>query len=102
MPSVASAQIDRFKPLTGRRVILMSPSTMFTADNISPFLQDTKGKHKVEVELYFPDCSQFINDASLLKKDGASADTEVFRLHKIISKLKPRARRKSLPSLQHV
>jgi len=48
-------------------------------------LKETKG---LQVEDYFPDCSTFINDAKILMKEGAFADKEVFRLRKIVSKLR--------------
>ncbi len=42
----------------------------------------------MQVEDFFPDCKQFINDVRFLMKEGAFQDVEVYRLRKIVNKLK--------------
>jgi len=63
-------------------------TTVYKVEDISKFLKETKGLPGVQVEDYFPDRSTFINDAKILMKEGAFADKEVFRLRKIVSKLR--------------
>ena len=48
----------------------------------------------MEVELHFPDCSQFISDAAWWIREGVFEDTAVFRLRKIMSKLRKKLRGK--------
>jgi len=61
---------------------------LYSADDISRFLQETKGMKGVQVENFFPDCKQFINDARYLMKEGAFQDVEIYRLRKLVNKLK--------------
>ncbi len=61
---------------------------LYRAEDISRFLQETKGIKGVQVEDFFPDCKQFINDVRFLMKEGAFQDVEVYRLRKIVNKLK--------------
>lgn len=63
-------------------------TTVYKVEDISKFLKETKGLPGVQVEDYFPDRSTFINDAKILMKEGAFADKEVFRLRKIVGKLR--------------
>ncbi len=42
----------------------------------------------MQVEDFFPDCKQFVNDVRYLMKEGAFQDVEVYRLRKIVNKLK--------------
>lgn len=59
----------------------------YTVDDIKSFLQKTKHKHKVRIEVFFPDIEQFIEKTKLYKKQGLFADTEWFRLSKFLTKL---------------
>lgn len=61
---------------------------LYKAEDISRFLQETKGMKGVQVEDFFPDCKQFINDVRYLMKEGAFQDVEVYHLRKIVNKLK--------------
>lgn len=61
---------------------------VYGVEKISKFLKDTKGLPGVQVEDYFPDRSAFIDDVKFLMKEGVFADKEVYRLRKIVSKLK--------------
>ncbi len=60
---------------------------LYRAEDISRFLQETMGIKGVHVEDFFPDCKQFIN-VRFLMKEGAFQDVEVYRLRKIVNKLK--------------
>lgn len=62
--------------------------SLYRADDISRFLQETKGMKEVQVEDFFPDCKQFINDVRYLMKEGAFQDVEIYRLRKLVNKLK--------------
>ena len=75
-------------------VKLSSEDRTYTADSINTFLHVTKGMRNVEVELHFPDCSQFISDAAWWIREGVFEDTAVFRLRKIMSKLRKKLRGK--------
>jgi len=74
------------------RVVISSQNEslvcLYSADDISRFLQETKGMKGVQVENFFPDCKQFINDARYLMKEGAFQDVEIYRLRKLVNKLK--------------
>ncbi len=66
-----------------------SVRSAYTLDKIKKFLQTTKGMKDVVAEDYFPDRELFINSArALMKDDGAFTEQEVFRLKKIVQKLK--------------
>ena len=62
--------------------------TMYTADYISKFLADTKGKWNVKVGQYFVDAKQFVQDVCHHKQEGAFDDKEVYRLNKIVRKVR--------------
>ncbi len=55
---------------------------LYKAEDISLFLQETKGLKGVEVQGYFPNLAQFVKDTKYLVKEGAFSDLEVFRLRK--------------------
>lgn len=61
---------------------------LYSANDISKFLQETKGVKGVQVEDFFPDSKQFINDVRYLIKEGAFQDVEIYRLRKLVNKLK--------------
>ncbi len=61
---------------------------LYKAEDISLFLQETKGLKGVEVEDYFPNLAQFVKDARYLMKEGSFSDLEVFRLRKFVSRMK--------------
>ncbi len=66
-----------------------SVCSAYTLDKIKKFIQTTKGMKGVVVEDYFPDCEFFINSArALMIEAGAFTEQEVFRLKKIVQKLK--------------
>lgn len=68
-----------------------SVRSAYTLEKIRKFLQTTKGMKGVKVEDYFPDQELFINSARVLMKEkGANSftDQEMFRLKKIVKKLK--------------
>ncbi len=66
-----------------------SVRSAYTLDKIKKFLQTTKGMKGVIVEDYFPDRELFINSSrALMKEAGAFTEQEVFRLKKIVQKLK--------------
>lgn len=66
-----------------------SVRSAYTLDKIKKFLQTTKGMKGVIVEDYFPDRELFINSSrTLMKEAGAFTEQEVFRLKKIVQKLK--------------
>ena len=64
----------------------------YKAEDISRFLHETKGQQGVEVELYFPDRKQFINDVCTFRSDGAFTKKEVSRLNKMLTELRRRIR----------
>ncbi|KAL2085238.1 hypothetical protein ACEWY4_018558 [Coilia grayii] len=67
-------------------------SVHYKAEDIIRFLRDTKGQQGVEVEHYFPNRHQFINDVSQFRKEGAFTERETARLRKFLSKLRRRIR----------
>lgn len=76
---------------TASNVSCSQPSsdvTMYTADYISKFLADTKGKRNVKVDQYFVDAKQFVQDVCHHKQEGAFEDVEVYRLNKILRKVR--------------
>lgn len=65
-----------------------SVRSAYTLEKIKKFLQTTKGMKGVKVEDYFPDRELFINSTRALMKEAAFTEQEVFRLKKIVQKLK--------------
>jgi len=66
-----------------------SVRSAYTAEKIKMFLQTTKGMKGVNVEDYFPDREMFIDSIRTLRKEGgAFTEQEVFRLKKIVQRLK--------------
>ncbi len=63
-------------------------NVLYKAEDISVFLQETKGLKGVQIEDYFPNSAQFVKDTRYLIKEGAFADLEVYRLRKFVNKLK--------------
>lgn len=63
-------------------------NVLYKAEDISLFLQETKGLKGVQIEDYFPDRAQFVKDTRYLMKEGAFSDLEVYRLRKFVNKLK--------------
>ncbi len=61
---------------------------LYKSEDISLFLQETKGLKGVEVEDYFPNLAQFVKDARYLMKEGSFSDLEVFRLRRFVSRIK--------------
>lgn len=72
----------------------------YKAEDISRFLHDTKGQRCVEVEQFFPDRCQFINDVACLIKEQAFTSTETARLRKLLTKLRKKVRHETSPSSQ--
>lgn len=64
----------------------------YKADDISRFLRETKGQQGVEVELYFPDRQQFVNDVCTFRSEGLFTKKEVSRLNKMLTELRRRIR----------
>lgn len=61
----------------------------YVLDKIKKFLQTMKGMKGVNVEDYLPDRELFIDSTrALMKEGGAFTEQEVFRLRKIVQKLK--------------
>ncbi len=58
---------------------------LYKAEDISRFMQETKGIKGVQVEDFFPDCKQFINDVRFLMKEGAFQDVEFTVLEKLLT-----------------
>lgn len=46
-------------------------NVLYKAEDISAFLQETKGIKGVQIEDYFPNCAQFVKDTRYLIKEGA-------------------------------
>lgn len=63
-------------------------NVLYKAEDISAFLNETKGLKGVQIEDYFPNRAQFVKDTRYLIKEGAFADLEVYRLRKFVNKLK--------------
>ena len=57
-----------------------------------------KGNRNVEVEFYFPDRPQFINDVSCFIRKGAFTEKEVARLRKFLTILRKKVRLEEPPS----
>ena len=70
----------------------------YKAEDISRFLRDTKGNRNVEVEFYFPDRPQFINDVACFIREGAFTEREVARLRKFLTTLRKKVRLEEPPS----
>jgi len=49
-------------------------NVLYKADDISVFLQETKGLKGVQIEDYFPNRAQFVKDTRYLIKEGAFSD----------------------------
>lgn len=63
----------------------------YTVEKIKIFLQNTKGMKGVKEEDFFPDRQKFLDSAKILMKDtgeGGFTDQEIFRLKKILHKIK--------------
>lgn len=72
----------------------------YKAEDISCFLRGTKGQRCVEVEHYFPDRSQFVNDATLFLREKAFTSQETARLRKLLTKLRKKLREEQALSPQ--
>lgn len=68
-------------------------NVLYKAEDISVFLQETKGLKGVQIEDYFPNRAQFVKDTRYLMKEGAFSDLEVYRLRKFVNKLKKQIHR---------
>lgn len=61
----------------------------YPIDKISKFLSDTKGLRGLKIEDFFPDLRGFVKSVTLLiKQDGAFSDQEIWRLKKMVTKVK--------------
>lgn len=67
--------------------------------DIKRFLHNTKGQRCVEVEHFFPDRVQFINDVCCLMRENAFTGKETARLRKFLTRLRKKVREESSPSL---
>lgn len=67
-------------------------AVLYKVEDISRFLDETKGQRCVEVEHYFPDRRQFINDAARLIREQAFTTKETARLRKHLTKLRKKVR----------
>lgn len=65
-----------------------SQTQRYTAEGIKKFLRETKFLPNVEAEDYFEDVSAFVKDVKILTREGAFIDTEVYRLRKLVGKVK--------------
>lgn len=66
----------------------------YSLERMKNFLQRTKGMRNVEVIDFFPDLSLFIESAKSLMKqkgEGCLSNPEVYRLKKIVQKVRPQA-----------
>lgn len=63
---------------------------MYTADYICNFLKETKGRRDVNFDKYFVDMNQFIQDVAHHRQEGAFEDREIWRLNKIVGKVRRR------------
>lgn len=64
---------------------------MYSVEDVKIFLLQTKNQHGVKVEDYFPDLSVFYTSARLhmsQKEESGLTDQEVFRLKKLVLKVK--------------
>ncbi len=64
------------------------PSRIYSIDDIKSFLMTTKNLRKVKIEDYFPDIMQFIEKIKTFRSENCFTDQEVYRLKKILTKLK--------------
>ena len=65
---------------------------VYKAEEVSKFLQDTKGLKGVRVEDYFQDRVQFVNDVNCLLRDGVFSKPEVYRLRKKVNEVRKQLR----------
>lgn len=66
----------------------------YSLERMKNFLQRTKGMRNVEVIDFFPDLSLFIDSAKSLMKqkgEGCLSNPEVYRLKKIVQRVRPQA-----------
>lgn len=63
------------------------PKQAYTVEDVKTFLQKTKHKHKVRIDMFFPDVEQFIEKTKLYQKQGLFEEREWWRLSKFLTKL---------------
>ena len=65
------------------------PETVFyPLEKIKKFLSDTKGLRGLQIEDFYPDLKGFVRSVTLLMKESVFTDQEVYRLKKMVSKVK--------------
>ena len=61
----------------------------YPLEKIKRFLSQTKGQRAVKTEQFFPELKGFVRSvAELRKEEGAFSDQEIYRLKKIVTKVK--------------
>lgn len=60
----------------------------YSVDDVKLFLRVTKNARNVRITEYFPDLEQFVEKAKSFKSEGIFSDQEVYRLRKILTKVK--------------
>ncbi|KAK3507770.1 hypothetical protein QTP70_000273 [Hemibagrus guttatus] len=63
-------------------------NVVYSAEDIKEFLRNTKWQKNVALEEFFPDRKQFIHDVKFFRREGAFVDVEIFRLKKLIMRVK--------------